>query len=876
MNGTMEESEGQQPYPAPPSMSNLSGHVGPAVTTPTDDTVTIASESTAMSSLLPPPQEYASSTQLVPTDSSPVVAVTSVPAAGVPPIGTSSAVVTNPYSEGLPPTEQSVSIVAPPVSVGQVPVSTFPSENGGSGTALSPYQNTTSIPPSHEAAVNGDLTMQPRRAVSALGGNAIYIDEDEGGKQNAFMRTAPPPNAFLAVAKSTLSPATSGEDGEMHNVDMVTPTSSADQYEDNGDYGDSMNTRSLPLGVPDPDGEDDHPRNTQHSLPNPEDLKLELGASSSQSICLKNPHLFFVVLLGGLFFLILGLSIGLTQQTRTERNSATFHGGEMRLNFVLEFLEANWISNAADLKDGKSPQFKAARWIAVDDKLELGIPRLSPSENDESYAFVSRYVMAVLYYATNGHSWKHDLSFLSEKKTCDWFQVFAPPVGQLGVLCNRNSQQIVGFSFVSNNLEGSLPKELSHLTSVTYMESIGNSLTGSIPDDFQRLTSLQTMVMAFNALTGKLPNWFDKLPKIAFLYLSNNMLTGTIPETLTQSTALSVLALDDNNFKGSVNNVWNLSKLEYLYLEDNDFTGNLPELIHTTHPLLINLDLSSNNIAGLLPADLFRLERIEIIDLHNNAFVGTFPRDINPDQVTLRFVALHENGLSGSIPQTIGHLHKLTHLDLSSNLFTGMIPMEIDHLTDLTYLFLGENNFRKGKIPSWVYGMTQLRELSLKTTQRTGTISDVIAAMDNLVLLDLDDNELTGAIPPDIGMLTNLQFLLLNRNQLTQALPANMNNMESLRFLLLNNNRLVGDISAMCSIESLSVVYVDCGEILCPEDCCKCCSDGVQCHEYDQISNLDPIWEAGYERQFFDFTEATDGVFTLEDDDFILEGADLP
>jgi hypothetical protein len=77
----------------------------------------------------------------------------------------------------------------------------------------------------------------------------------------------------------------------------------------------------------------------------------------------------------------------------------------------------------------------------------MGIPKLPPSENDESYEFVTRYVMAVLYYATNGKSWQYDMNFLSEKVTCDWYQVFPPPVGQLGVLCNRNTKKMVGFSF---------------------------------------------------------------------------------------------------------------------------------------------------------------------------------------------------------------------------------------------------------------------------------------------------------------------------------------------------------------------------------------------------------------------------------------------
>lgn len=52
-------------------------------------------------------------------------------------------------------------------------------------------------------------------------------------------------------------------------------------------------------------------------------------------------------------------------------------------------------------------------------------------------------------------------------------------------------------------------------------------------------------------------------------------------------------------------------------------------------------------------------------------------------------------------------------------------------------------------------------------------------------------------------------------------------------FLLLDNNHLLGDLSLTCANEGLGVVYVDCGEIECPEECCNCCVDGKLCHDYD-------------------------------------------
>ncbi|KAL3924431.1 MAG: hypothetical protein SGILL_001053, partial [Bacillariaceae sp.] len=600
---------------------------------------------------------------------------------------------------------------------------------------------------------------------------------------DAFQQT--PSSLSLDDTYDTASSSFQTSNGDTQNGGISI--SKRRSYDDDDDEEDPSSTpRTLPLGVPDPDDENDDPRATQHSLPSPDELKVTHShrkssmTISNSAVCFRYPKIFFVVTLVVLFAVAVGLSVALTAETRQERQQITFHGGDDRLDHIVEFLVVNGVSDAKAFETTTSPQYQAADWIAHDDLLMLGIPKVKPSESDVSYAFVERYTMVLLYYATTGKSWRYDMSFLSDKPTCDWFQVFAPPVGQLGVLCNRKTSRIVGFSFISNNLEGSIPKELSQLTSMTYMESIGNPITGKIPNDLQRLTDMQTMVFAFNALTGTIPTWFNTLPKLEFLYLSNNMLTGSIPNTLTEASKLSVLALDDNNLKGSINGVWNLPNLEYLYLEDNELTGEMPTMIESNHPLLINLDLSNNKISGSLPVDLFRLERLEILDLHGNWFAGEMPNDINLYD-KLRFVALHGNKLSGLIPPTVANLHQLTHLDLSSNLFSGRIPVEMDYLTKLSFLFLGGNTFSPQKIPSWVYSMTDLRELSLKGSQLTGTISDVVGALGNLILLDLDDNKLTGPIPPDIGALTNLEFLLLNRNELSEAIPSELEDMSSLR-----------------------------------------------------------------------------------------------
>ena len=426
-------------------------------------------------------------------------------------------------------------------------------------------------------------------------------------------------------------------------------------------------------------------------------------------------------------------------------------------------------------------------------------------------------------------------------------------------------------SIVANNVRGTIPSELSQVTSLEYIESIQNPVSGTIPDGWQKLTALRTVVIAFNELTGTLPSWMaQSWPDMEFLYLSNNALTGSLPIEFLGFQRLSVLALDDNLLTGKTDVVLNsMPALEFAYLEDNNFSGTLPNLNSGANSALKILDLSSNRLTGSLPDDIFQLNRLEILDLHSNRLTSSIPDNIPQDNFHLKFLALQNNALNGSIPSEIANLKKLSHLDLTRNQLTGMIPNDLELLHEsMNYLFLGANNYQEGPIPSFVYAMTQLRELSLKSSNRKGKISGIIGALSSLVVLDLDDNALTGSIPKEIGMMTDLQFLLLNRNQLSFEVPGQeLAKLKDLRFLLLDNNHVFGDLNPICILDALTSVYIDCGEIACLEGCCTCCSDGSPCHDNLLITSHDPVWETGYSRQFFDFTVEQEGSFATNGND---------
>ena len=83
--------------------------------------------------------------------------------------------------------------------------------------------------------------------------------------------------------------------------------------------------------------------------------------------------------------------------------------------------------------------------------------------------------------------------------------------------------------------------------------------------------------------------------------------------------------------------------------------------------------------------------------------------------------------------------------------------------------------------------------------------------------------------------------------------------------VLLDNNNFTGDTNVLCDLQPYRIVYLtaDCAadpatdskEIAC--ECCDlCCSDdNATCNNLEWSGNLDPIWEYGYNRGVYSFSQ---------------------
>jgi hypothetical protein len=180
-------------------------------------------------------------------------------------------------------------------------------------------------------------------------------------------------------------------------------------------------------------GDSDEENVGDHSLPSPEDARMNSGTyradRRSKKCCSRAKFLYI-----SLFLVVItaaGLTIGLLARDVNKKNKAASTGSGnskpfvpttdahyLRLNGVVEYLSS--VSSGKDLNTDNTPQNLAANWLAFNDGMNLDVP---VSTNTKAGArFIQRYALATLYFATSGDDWKIDSNFLSNQSECDWNQ----------------------------------------------------------------------------------------------------------------------------------------------------------------------------------------------------------------------------------------------------------------------------------------------------------------------------------------------------------------------------------------------------------------------------------------------------------------------
>ncbi|MED6173923.1 hypothetical protein PIB30_064251 [Stylosanthes scabra] len=410
----------------------------------------------------------------------------------------------------------------------------------------------------------------------------------------------------------------------------------------------------------------------------------------------------------------------------------------------------------------------------------------------------------------------------------------------------RLPSQLETLSFGSNYLEGGIPKSFGNTCSLESLDLSDNNLTGELLVAIQHLSgcarySLQYLDLRNNQFNGTLPD-ISIFPALKALYLSENKLNGKVAEEIQFPSQLDTFIMNSNSLEGVIteSQFHNLSKLKVLDLSGNSFVLKinhdwippfqlqvlmlqqcmlgpyLPKWLQT-QKYLMQLDISNAGISDITPKWFWAIStRLDKMNISYNNLTGLIP------DLPLRFtqypsISLAVNHFEGPIPVFFrraesldlssnkfsdlasfvcsnGTAERLGQLDISNNILSGQIPNCWSNFKSLAYIDVSNNNF-SGQVPTSMGLAVELRVLILRNNSFSGELPISLKNCTNLVMLDAGEKKLSGIIPPWIGSsLQQLQMLSLRKNLFFGSIPSALCSLTWLYFLDLSVNHIKGQI----------------------------------------------------------------------------------
>jgi hypothetical protein len=231
-----------------------------------------------------------------------------------------------------------------------------------------------------------------------------------------------------------------------------------------------------------------------------------------------------------------------------------------------------------------------------------------------------RFAMAILYCEFNGDNWLEGDFWLSDSHECDWYTL-------VGVdPCGRREQYQIIRSY-GQQMRGTLPPELSMISTLWEVTLSDNLIEGTIPPEYYKLSKLERLGLAFNLFKGPIPDFVWEFEDMVYMDLAYNFFTGTIPDTvhLTEPN-LRVLFLENNDLASTIPNTFGQLDWKRLHLDGNKFTGPVPSDINA--PRIEEIMLHNNQLTGTFPAASFATEfagkhsKLRVVTLNNNELSG--------------------------------------------------------------------------------------------------------------------------------------------------------------------------------------------------------------------------------------------------------------
>ncbi|XP_057472099.1 receptor-like protein EIX2 [Actinidia eriantha] len=358
-----------------------------------------------------------------------------------------------------------------------------------------------------------------------------------------------------------------------------------------------------------------------------------------------------------------------------------------------------------------------------------------------------------------------------------------------------------------NDLSSSIVSVLFNLSNSLVDVDLGfNQLKGLILDSFGNMISLVNLDLSWNQLLGGIPKSLSNLTNLQTLFLEHNCLNGNVTKSIGRLSKLFVLDISSNALEGMISeeHFSNLSTLKYLDLSFNSLAFDISS--NWIPPFQLDaIRLSSCKLGQHFPEWLQSQNDFSELDISGAAISDVVPNWFWDLPHGLRYLNLSYNQMNGLLPDLSlkhsGHLQ----IDLSSNRFTGHVPRVPSNVTILS---LSQNMF-SGSISFICTSIgVQLRYLDLSNNQLSGRLPDCWERFEFLSNINLANNNLSGKLPNSMGSRNNLQALQLRNNSFHGELPPSLKNCEKLILIDLGGNRFTGEIQAWIGMNLTSLVVL--------------------------------------------------------------------
>ncbi|XP_027334732.1 probable LRR receptor-like serine/threonine-protein kinase At2g24230 [Abrus precatorius] len=295
-------------------------------------------------------------------------------------------------------------------------------------------------------------------------------------------------------------------------------------------------------------------------------------------------------------------------------------------------------------------------------------------------------------------------------------------------------------------------------------------------------------------LSGPIPETtIGKLSKLQSLDLSNNKITD-LPSDFWSLSFLKSLNLSFNQIHGLLtNNIGNFGLLEVLDLSSNNFYGVIPEAVSSLESARV-LKLDHNRFDQSMPSGILKCHSLVSIDLSSNQLSGTLPHGFAAAFPKLISLNLAGNNIYGN-DSDISGLKSIVSLNISGNSFQGSVMGLFKGRLEVLDLSRNQMQGHIAQVPFVSkYNWSGLVYLDLSENQLDGDIFQNFNESHNLKHLNIAYNRFTRQKFPKIEMFSGLEYLNLSKTSLIGYIPAEISQLSNLNTLDVSMNHLIGKI----------------------------------------------------------------------------------